>query len=122
MRSEDKNKWTISTWAEDEEMDVFETELFSFWSIPAAPDTDKELRHKAPFPPKLARRMIEFGGSVGDVICDPFSGRGTTLAMSALRGREYVGIDIVPQSAARSHREAVKAFKRFQVEQKTVSS
>lgn len=116
MRPRDLTKGSISTWEEDETPDAFEQAIYdSYWRIPAAPDPERT--HAAPFPPALAKRMIEQGGSVTDVICDSFCGRGTTLFMAAKRGRQYLGIELIPHNAVRSHREGILGQKSYQKDQ-----
>lgn len=111
MRDKDLNKMTISAWEDSEEPDEYEQELWgSFWKIAARPDPD----HPAVFPPLLAYRMITFGGSVADVICDPFAGKGTSLYVAARTGRQYVGIEQNSDNARRAHEWGVDGQRRFQ--------
>lgn len=53
----------------------------------------------AMFPPYFAREMILRHTSLGDVVLDPFSGRGTTLLESVLLGRQGLALDINPVAA-----------------------
>ena len=48
------------------------------------------------FPPSLVRYFIEVFTKEGDVIYDPFSGRGTTLLEARLQGRIGLGSDLNP--------------------------
>lgn len=57
-----------------------------------------EVSYRACFKPQLPRFFIDRLTSPGDVIYDPFMGRGTTLVEAALRGRVPVGCDINPLS------------------------
>ena len=52
--------------------------------------------HPAPFPPKLAERLIRMFSFVGDTVVDPFMGIGTSNAVAAKLGRNSVGIEVVP--------------------------
>ena len=52
--------------------------------------------HPAPFPPKLAERLIRMFSFVGDTVVDPFMGIGTSNAAAAKLGRNSVGIEVVP--------------------------
>lgn len=57
-------------------------------------------RYIGRFPPQLIRALINhFGSRRGDVICDPFSGSGTTLVESRLLGMRGVGVEVCPLSA-----------------------
>lgn len=52
--------------------------------------------YMAMFPPALPRVFIEWLSKPGDVVYDPFSGRGTTLLESLLAGRVALGSDANP--------------------------
>ncbi len=58
-----------------------------------------EVSYRACFKPQLPAYFIERLSKSGDVIYDPFSGRGTTTIEAALRGRRVVDNDINPLSA-----------------------
>lgn len=51
-------------------------------------------KHPAPFPLKLAERLIRMFSFVGDTVVDPFLGTGTTLFAAGLWGRNGIGYDI----------------------------
>lgn len=53
--------------------------------------------HFATFPEKLIEPCILAGCRLGGIVLDPFLGSGTTAAVSARTGREYIGIDINPE-------------------------
>jgi hypothetical protein len=57
-----------------------------------------EVSYRACFKPQLPRFFIERLTRPGDVIYDPFMGRGTTLIEAALLGRTPYGCDINPLS------------------------
>jgi hypothetical protein len=57
-----------------------------------------EVSYRACFKPQLPRFFIERLTRPGDVVYDPFMGRGTTLIESALLGRTPYGCDINPLS------------------------
>lgn len=60
-------------------------------------------RYVGRFPPHLVRSLLNhFGARPGQVVCDPFSGSGTTLLESRLLGLHSVGIEICPLSAVLS--------------------
>ena len=51
------------------------------------------------FPPGLPRYLIEQFTEPGDVVVDPFSGRGTAPLEACLAGRHGVGVDLNPLAA-----------------------
>lgn len=50
--------------------------------------------------PALLQRIIEASSSPGDLVLDCFSGSGTTLAVSSLTGRRWIGVDNSPFAVA----------------------
>jgi len=50
--------------------------------------------HPAPFPEKLANRLIRMFSFVGDTVLDPFLGSGTTMLAASKIGRHSVGVEI----------------------------
>jgi len=58
-----------------------------------------EISYRACFKPQLPRFFIERLTQPGDVVYDPFMGRGTTLVEAALLGRIPYGCDVNPLSA-----------------------
>ncbi len=58
---------------------------------------DIAFQHPAIFPESLAEDHILSWTNEGDLILDPMCGSGTTLKMSKLNNRNYVGIDIDEQ-------------------------
>jgi hypothetical protein len=58
-----------------------------------------EISYRACFKPQLPRFFIERLTEPGDVVYDPFMGRGTTLLEAALLGRKPAGNDVNPLSA-----------------------
>ncbi len=58
-----------------------------------------EISYRACFKPQLPRHFIEQHTAPGDLVYDPFSGRGTTAIEAALLGRRLVANDVNPLSA-----------------------
>jgi hypothetical protein len=58
-----------------------------------------EISYRACFKPQLPRFFIERLTRPGDIVYDPFMGRGTTLVEAALMGRCPYGCDVNPLSA-----------------------
>ena len=50
--------------------------------------------NEAPFPQKLAEFFVRSFCPPGGIVCDPFSGSGTTVAAASECGRHGIGIDI----------------------------
>ncbi|MCY4320864.1 MAG: DNA methyltransferase [Bdellovibrionaceae bacterium] len=59
-----------------------------------------EISYRACFKPQLPAFFIDRLSNLGDIVYDPFMGRGTTAIESALRGRIPYGNDINPLSKA----------------------
>ena len=57
-----------------------------------------EISYRACFKPQLPRFFIDLLTRKGDVVYDPFSGRGTTVVEAGLSGREVIANDINPLS------------------------
>lgn len=55
-----------------------------------------EISYRACFKPQLPRFFIQRVTSTGDLVLDPFMGRGTTLLEAALQGRRVAGCDVSP--------------------------
>jgi len=52
--------------------------------------------HPAPYPAKLAERLIRMFSFAGDTILDPFCGTGSTSLAALAAGRNSIGVDIEP--------------------------
>jgi hypothetical protein len=71
-----------------------------FWtSRQRAASTLHEISYRACFKPQLPRFFIDRFTRPGQVVYDPFMGRGTTVLEAALLGRHAIGCDINPLSA-----------------------
>lgn len=57
-----------------------------------------EISYRACFKPQLPAFFIERLTQPGDVVCDPFMGRGTSVLQAALMGRAAIGSDANPLS------------------------
>lgn len=53
--------------------------------------------HPAPFPIKLADRLVRMFSFVGDTVYDPFMGTGTTNLAAIRWGRNSIGVEIEPE-------------------------
>jgi hypothetical protein len=76
---------------------VYEQELWTHRQRQASPI--HEISYRACFKPQLPAYFIERLTREGDVVYDPFSGRGTTAIEAALRGRNVIANDVNPLSS-----------------------
>ena len=76
---------------------VYEAELWTSRQRQAS--SIHEISYRACFKPQLPGYFIERLTREGDVVYDPFSGRGTTAIEAALRGRTVIANDVNPLSA-----------------------
>jgi len=63
------------------------------WNIPGA----STKKHPAPFPLKLATRLVRMFSFVGDTVLDPFCGSGTTMVAAFKNNRNSIGVEIDPE-------------------------
>ncbi len=76
---------------------VIPTFVNEFWTArQRQAHTLHEISYRACFKPQLPRFFIDRLTEPGDVVYDPFMGRGTTLVEAVLRGRVPVGCDVSP--------------------------
>jgi len=68
----------------------------SLWRVPC--ETDRT--HPAPFPLRLAERLIKLYSWPGDLVCDPFMGWGTTALACERLGRRWIGAELSPEYVA----------------------
>jgi DNA modification methylase len=52
--------------------------------------------YQASFPPQIPAYFIENYSKKGDIVLDPFCGRGTTVFEANIRGRIGIGVDVSP--------------------------
>ena len=76
---------------------VYEAELWT--SRQRQANSIHEISYRACFKPQLPAYFIERLTREGDVVYDPFSGRGTTAVEAALHGRTIIANDVNPLSA-----------------------
>ena len=68
----------------------------NIWKYNTAVEVDKN-RHPAKMPEKLAEDHVLSWSVPGDVVFDPFNGSGTTGKAALSNGRNYVGVELVPE-------------------------
>ena len=81
---------------EDETVTRYSAELWT--SAQRKASSIHEISYRACFKPQLAGFFIERFSEEGDLVYDPFGGRGTTVIEAGLRGRQVVQNDINPLS------------------------
>lgn len=82
------------------EFNSVETYVNEFWTAKQrAAHSLHEISYRACFKPQLPRFFIQRLTKPGDVVYDPFMGRGTTPLEAALMGRIPYGCDVNPLSA-----------------------
>ena len=73
------------------------------WYYPRVAGTFKERAgfHGCQMPEQLLGRIIRASSNKGDLVLDPFSGSGTTLAVAKKLGRDWIGFELSPEYARR---------------------
>ena len=71
----------------------FGTWFQQIWTLTGASTRN----HPAPFPLKLASRLVRMFSFHGDTVLDPFCGTGTTMIAALRYGRNSIGGDIDPE-------------------------
>lgn len=66
------------------------TYFSSHWNFPGS----RQSEHIAVFPEELPKRLIKMFSFIGDTVCDPFIGSGTTALAAMKLGRNSVGYEI----------------------------
>jgi len=100
---------TESTLSADEFMEA----TLDVWRID--PESARRVKHPAPFPIELPRRLIDLYTFRDDVVLDPFMGSGTTLVAAARTERRGVGFDLDPDyvETARERVTSERSRRRF---------
>lgn len=75
-------------------------------------------RHPTEKTVEIIAPLVQCFSKLGDLVCDPFSGSGSTSVAAALNGRDYLGIDIDAKhvATARARLEGVARFKANRIE------
>ena len=74
------------------------------WYFPRVAGTFKEREgwHGCQMPEQLLARIIRACSNPGDVVLDPFTGSGTTLAVAKKLDRRFLGFELSPEYAERA--------------------
>jgi DNA modification methylase len=95
------SKGSFNTKADRIDIDEVEVYRFinEFWTAKQRQASSiHEVSYRACFKPQLPRFFIELLTKEGDVVYDPFSGRGTTVIEAGIMGRAIIANDINPLS------------------------
>ena len=71
--------------------------LGDVWSLPLNSRSAIETKHQAAFPLRLVQTCLDTLTRKGDLVCDPYSGSGTSFIASVERGRKFVGAEKNPK-------------------------
>jgi len=92
----DKKTSVENVTIDGEKINIYINEFWTSGQRQASPL--QEISYRACFKPQLPRFFIRLLTEAGDIVYDPFMGRGTTLIEAALLGRRVIGNDINPLS------------------------
>ncbi len=92
----------------DIERDEFLAWTLGVWEFPG--ENPGKVRHPAPFPLELPRRLIRLYSYLDDLVLDPFLGSGTTAVAASTLGRRFVGVELDEEYC----RTAVERLKKSQ--------
>lgn len=75
------------------------------WYFPRVNGTFKERQgwHGCQMPEQLLGRIIRACSNPGELVMDPFTGSGTTLAVAKKLGRQYLGFELSEEYAAQAN-------------------
>jgi site-specific DNA-methyltransferase (adenine-specific) len=109
VRANPKGKLPDDTWylrpqAAQDMGDYFTTIEADTWYQSRLCGTFKERQdwHPCQLPEALLERVIKVSSNPGDLVFDPFTGSGTTLAVAARLKRDWVGCELSADYAARA--------------------
>ena len=98
--------------------DEFMEATLDVWDM--GPESAQRVRHPAPFPLELPRRLIDLYTYEDDLVLDPFMGSGTTLVASVLCGRRPAGYDLDPDYVELARSRVVRAHGSWRQRQRPV--
>lgn len=80
------------------------------WSMATAQFPDA---HYAVFPKELPYNCIRAGCPAGGIVCDPFTGAGTTMIVAIALGMKFVGLELSPKNIALAEARCKKELGLF---------
>jgi len=99
------------------------------WKV--SPEKDPSKGHLAPFPLEIPYRLIKMFSFWGDLVVDPFVGRGTVLRAAEFLGRNSIGYEIVEtckgmidnfMSSAKAEEELLEIAKNYEAKPETLKA
>jgi DNA modification methylase len=103
-RANPKGKLPDDTWVlrPQEDASVYPADSDT-WAVSRVCGTFKERGdHPCQMPVAVLERIVRVSSNPGDLVLDPFSGSGTTLAAAKKWGRDYLGIELSENYAEQS--------------------
>ncbi|WP_020471349.1 DNA-methyltransferase [Zavarzinella formosa] len=103
-RANPKGKLPDDTWVlrPQEDLTAFPADGDT-WAVSRVCGTFKERgEHPCQMPIAVLERIIRVSSNPGDLVLDPFSGSGTTLAAAKKWGRDYLGVELSENYAEQS--------------------
>lgn len=70
-------------------------------------------KHLCPFPFPLIERIISISSNEGDIICDPFAGSGSVLALAKEMNRYSIGVDVNKKYKEQFEKEVLIGAKKY---------
>lgn len=98
--------------SKDEHQEWFQ----QIWTLPG----ESTREHPAPYPEKLAYRLVRMFSFTGDTVLDPFMGTGTTLLAAARCDRSAIGVELESDYIKIARRRMDKQLSGLFTERKTV--
>lgn len=83
------------------------------WTHPSARAEGTGAWHQTPKPEALMRELVVDFTDPGDVILDPFAGRGTTLVGALVEGRRAIGIELREQDCEAAAKRLERAAQQL---------
>jgi len=109
-----KDQWDMPN-ITGQEPDITKKEFlewtYSVWTIMQS--SSKKINHPAVYAEELVKRLIKLYSYPGDLIADIFVGSGTTTAVAAELGRNYIGIEQNGSYCKYAKERTEKAYKKW---------
>lgn len=85
------------------------------WHIPLSSRTATAKGHACPFSDRLTANVIEAFTEPGDLVCDPYTGSGTTAVVASMMDRQFVGSERNAEYAAQAVARLVETRQLLEV-------